>query len=81
VKKWIIKEFQNLDPSHILIENKLIFKSEEVFTKLYKDGIHYDPQAIKNILIENLGFTEIEADIPYQISERIRSGKLNRFNE
>ena len=81
VKNWIINEFQNLEPSHRLIENKIIFKSEEVFTELYEEGIDYDPRAIKSILIENLGFREIEADIAYRISERIRSGKIHRFGD
>ena len=45
-----------------------------------KEGIDYDPMAIKDLLKRELSFDEITADIPYKISDRIRSGQKNRFN-
>jgi hypothetical protein len=81
IRETIIKEFGNIESPHKLKENSLIFKSEQVFKRLQNERVNYDPRSVKALLINELGYTEIEADIVYSICERIRSGKLNRFND
>ena len=52
------------------MENHLVRISEKLFNEFLKEGIDYDPMAIKDLLKRELSFDEITADIPYQISDR-----------